>query len=163
MIKKLALLIILVPLLQGCEFFRKLDKSETSNANVKKEDIKVESGDTTKVKTSSTNEWERWTFVPRDTNITNIYIPKQEPVRPIIYERGSGTKDEQIDWGKFHNMQQALLDSIRATQTTKKTETEASFFSPMVILMIGITLFIVLVFAVLILYIFSKLKNKLTL
>jgi Tfp pilus assembly protein FimT len=161
--KKILILLLVSMILQGCEFFRKLDKSSSNTASVKKEETNLQSGDTSKTKTNSTNEWERWVFAPKDTNITNIYLPKQETPRPIIYERGSGTQSAQIDLGAFRNMQQAFLDSVKATQSTKQTETKASLFSPMVILALGLLVFFILVFAVLIYIIFSKLKNKMTL
>jgi flagellar biogenesis protein FliO len=55
------------------------------------------------------------------------------------------------------------LDSLAATQTKKETETKASLFSPMVILMLGLLVFFLLLFAIVLIYIFSKLKNKITL
>ncbi len=161
--KKIIIAGLMCVSLTSCEFMRKVSKDNTTSADVKKQDTNVQSGDTSKTKTNSTNEWERWVFAPKDTNITNIYLPKQETPRPIIYERGSGTQSAQVDLGVFRNMQQAFLDSIKATQSTKQTETKASLFSPMVILALGLLVFFILVFAVLIYIIFSKLKNKVTL
>lgn len=157
--KKLVIILLAVIALPSCEFFRKIDKSSNTKADVKKENVEVKAGDTSTTKKSSTNEWERWVFQPKDTNVININIPKQSTtVIPVSYERGSGTTNEQVTLGMFYNWQQHFMDSVRNVSQSKQTETKGSVLGAPVILALSILVFMVLLFATLVFFIIHKLK-----
>ena len=151
--------ILIVLTLSSCEFFRKLDKGKTDTTSVKTKETEVKSGDTTKVTTKATNEWERWTFAPRDTNVININLPKQSYPAPIIYERGSGSQTQQVDMGVFENWKQRFQDSLKFVEQFKKSETKGSILSVGQLIIIGLIIFLILCILVLIFFFQNKIST----
>lgn len=131
--KKLFLVLALVMLLvilffsSGCEVLKNKSSRSSDSTSVKKltvNDSNVNAGGNVsknETKAKEANEWERTIYqYGRDTNVTNVYPST------IIYERGSGTKEQQnnsTDSSFYFNLEKRLMNAIDSTNSNKQ-ETE---------------------------------------
>jgi hypothetical protein len=155
-----ATLLFICFICSGCEFFRKLDKSATTNkndsTNVKKETETSSSIDTSKSKSASTKET---VYYPQP-----IIVPGKDGETKIVFVpqtvRETGTEEKQNF--NYESYIKAKLDSMTIaqlqSQLDKKSETKGS------VLGIGFWIGIAIVGVVLlaIILVLAKFANQLT-
>lgn len=157
--KYLLFSILVLTTFSSCEFFRKLDKTQESSSDIKKENENTSSGDTSKIKSRSDYVRETWSW---DTvkPVVNINVPEQKiTTYPVYYQRETGSKSDEITLGMFYNFQKQITDSLNSFKQSKQSETKAEVLSVGHLIMIGMILILLLCIAVLFIYFQNKILH----
>lgn len=137
----IAVILVLVCLvLSSCSLFKKVERSGSDSANVKKQDESTTRVDTSKSKNESTYSKE-YIYVPgRDTTINN-YFPANSP-QPIYIYRESGTNKQENQNGVFEDWKKHYQDSTAASQKQLSSKTDIKVGPNLfeIIIMIGLGL-----------------------
>jgi len=144
-------ILVMIIGLSSCNFLKDVQKTSTDSSGTTKQDSgRVTSNTATN---TSSEEWWRETLKmyagKRDTNITNIILPDEQPAQPpyITVIREGGKSNSQTAIINYDSIWKARQDSINLQKDEKAKQSESSFFGPTVILAIcgGMAILVIIV------------------